>query len=153
MFDWFLMAYLNGTRVFWNQPASHNTIKKRDTTEKWTSALGMRETAQLALRQAACQSSKQRALSGGGGVGNRWYKSTEIPVCSFDLPYWRASIVMTDELEAYRSYHTGGQLEDILNGSLPFEEALKGHKFFRSIYYPTKCQLNKMLWTWIYIGQ
>jgi hypothetical protein len=61
LFDYFLMAYINGIRSFGHRPqmaAARSKSKKRASTEKWVDALARAEHAHLLLREAAVLASK-----------------------------------------------------------------------------------------------
>ena len=61
LFDYFLMAYINGIRSFGHRSqmaAARSKSKKRASTEKWMDALVRAEHAHLLLREAAVLASK-----------------------------------------------------------------------------------------------
>ncbi|KAL1965980.1 hypothetical protein VTN77DRAFT_4920 [Rasamsonia byssochlamydoides] len=53
LFDWFIMAYINGIRALGDRSSSRSKVKKRSSTEKWASALTRAENAHWLLREAA----------------------------------------------------------------------------------------------------
>jgi hypothetical protein len=56
IFDYFLMAYINGLRSFGHKSmltAAQSKSKKRKSTEKWMDALAKAEHAHLLCREAA----------------------------------------------------------------------------------------------------
>jgi hypothetical protein len=52
LFDWFVMAYINGIRAFFQQSLDRSQVQKRVSTEKWESALINAEKALALLREA-----------------------------------------------------------------------------------------------------
>jgi hypothetical protein len=61
LFDYFLMAYINGLRSFGhksNLAANRSKSKKRASTEEWMNALARAEQAHLLVRKAAVLASK-----------------------------------------------------------------------------------------------
>jgi len=53
LFDYFLMAYINGLRSFGHRSAEQSKSKKRSSTEKWMDALAKAEYAHSLCREAA----------------------------------------------------------------------------------------------------
>ncbi|KAL4779198.1 hypothetical protein BJX76DRAFT_98620 [Aspergillus varians] len=52
LFDWFIMAYINGIRSLAHLSARRSKVKKRKSTDQWTNALASAENALWLLRQA-----------------------------------------------------------------------------------------------------
>ncbi|KAL4960359.1 uncharacterized protein BDV14DRAFT_182813 [Aspergillus stella-maris] len=52
LFDWFIMAYINGIRSLAHLSARRSEVKKRKSTDQWTNALSSAENALWLLRQA-----------------------------------------------------------------------------------------------------
>ncbi|KAL4878022.1 hypothetical protein BJY04DRAFT_196918 [Aspergillus karnatakaensis] len=52
LFDWFLMAYINGIRAFSHRSTCQSRVRKRDSTDQWSTALSDAERALRLLREA-----------------------------------------------------------------------------------------------------
>jgi hypothetical protein len=71
IFDYFLMAYINGLRAFGhksNLAADRSKLKKRASTEKWIDALARAEQAHPVGQKSGCASQQGRVSGSRRGL-------------------------------------------------------------------------------------
>ncbi|OJD11012.1 hypothetical protein AJ78_08130 [Emergomyces pasteurianus Ep9510] len=64
LFDWFLIAYINGIRAFGDRSSKRSQIKKRLSTEKWQNSLALAEKAHWMLREGAVAATPEQKKFG-----------------------------------------------------------------------------------------
>lgn len=53
LFDWFIMAYINGIRAFGDRSSRCSQVKKSLSTERWQHSVALAEKAHWMLREGA----------------------------------------------------------------------------------------------------
>ena len=64
LFDWFVIAYINGIRAFGDRSSKHSQVKKRISTESWQNSLALAEKAHWMLREGAVAATPEQKKFG-----------------------------------------------------------------------------------------